>query len=115
MKDVKVEETTQYDNCIGYRNTDDEPDRPSDLSSFLGIEDEEKTDEKEWKKHWVGMPDFDQDDNPPYKKLYLNFRNEEDYQAFAKLIDQNLTEKTKSIWYPKLNREENSLLRWIEE
>ena len=47
--------------------------------------------------------------------LHVNFRNEEDYLAFAKLIDQALTDKSKSIWYPKLDVEENSLNRWIVE
>jgi hypothetical protein len=61
------------------------------------------------------MPTFDQNDNPPWKQLYVNFRNEEDYQAFAKLIDQALSDKSKSIWYPKLDIEENSLNRWIVE
>jgi len=61
------------------------------------------------------MPTFDQNDNPPWKQLYVNFRNEEDYNAFAKLIDQALSEKSKSIWYPKLDIEENSLNRWIVE
>ena len=40
---------------------------------------------------------------------------EEDYEEFAKLINQNLSEKTKSIWHPKLDRDANSLRRWIEE
>ena len=39
----------------------------------------------------------------------------DDYNAFAKLIDQALTDKSKSIWYPKLDIEENSLNRWIVE
>lgn len=72
-------------------------------------------DDHDWEEHWVGMPEFDQEDNPPYKKIFLNFRNEEDYKAFAKLIGQNLTEKTKSIWYPKLDVDDNMLKRWIEE
>ena len=72
-------------------------------------------DDKLWKKHWVGMPEFIQENNPPYKRIIISFRNEDDYNEFAKLVDQNLSDKTKSIWYPKLDREANSLLRWVEE
>lgn len=73
--------------------------------------------EHNWEEHWIdkGMPEFVQKDNPPYKTIYLHFRNEEDYKSFAKLVKQNLTNKTKSIWYPKLEIDDNMLKRWIEE
>ena len=70
--------------------------------------------DKEWKKHWVGMPEFEQKNNPPYKQLIISFRTEEDYREFAKLIEQPLTMKTKSTWFPRLDRDANSLKRWIE-
>jgi len=89
------------------------------IFDFMDLSDEEKEQvmdgDHDWKEHWVGMPEFVQEDKPPYKKIFLNFRNEEDYKAFAKLIGQNLTEKTKSIWYPKLEIDDNMLKRWIEE
>jgi hypothetical protein len=69
------------------------------IFDFMDLSDEEKEQvmdgDHDWKEHWVGMPEFVQEDKPPYKKIFLNFRNEEDYKAFAKLIGQNLTEKTK--------------------
>jgi hypothetical protein len=113
---VVVEETTAYENCIGQKETNH---KMITLSDFMEIDDTDQQPEidlsdKEWKKHWKGMPEYEQEDNPSYKKIYVSFRNEEDYQEFAKLIDQNLSIKTKSIWYPKLDREANSLLRWIE-
>ena len=45
----------------------------------------------------------------------MHFRNKEDYEEFAKLIGQPLTKKTKSTWFPRLDRTANSLLRWVEE
>lgn len=109
-----VDESTVYESCIGVKES-------TGTSLFEYMEDltEDdiigKKDGEPWREHWVGMPEYVQEDNPPYMKIYMNFRNKEDYEAFAKLIDQNLTEKTKSIWYPKLDREENALMRWIEE
>lgn len=107
---MTIKETTPYDNFLGQKN---ELDAPNDLSKFLDIK-EETDDEKEWQKHWKGMPEFIQEENPPYKKIFVSFRNKEDYEEFAQLISQNLSEKTKSIWYPKLDRDLNSLKRWIE-
>lgn len=89
------------------------------IFDFMDLSEEELEqiveEDHDWEEHWVGMPEFDQEDNPPYKKIFMNFRSEEDYKAFAKLIGQNLTEKTKSIWYPKLDIDDNMLKRWIEE
>lgn len=105
-----IPESTQYESLIGVKV---ESNKPSSLVDFLDIEDDDER--KEWEKHWIGMPEYVQEENPPYKRVIVSFRNEEDYKEFAKLVSQNLTIKTKSIWYPKLDRDENSLKRWIEE
>ena len=118
----EIKETTEYESCLDFQSDD-----VNDVTKFMDdgaiadtglvaeIDDSLLTREEFFKKYWKGMPTFDQNDNPPYKQIYLNFRNEEDYKAFAKLVDQNLSDKTKSIWYPKLEIEENSLHRWIVE
>jgi hypothetical protein len=66
------------------------------------------------------MPEFEQKDNPPFKTLYLHFRNKQDFDEFrtkyAQVDDeQTITDKTKSMWYPHLDKDENSLKRWFEE
>lgn len=55
---------------------------------------------------WDGMPEFEQPDATAYRSLIVHFASEEDAQGFAKLIGQNLTEKTKFIWFPKAERDE---------
>lgn len=97
--------TKEYDNLIGEKVV-----RRSPLSGLA-----QKTENKEWKKHWKEMPEFEQEDNAPFKTLYVHFRNEQDYEEFAKLLSQKITKQTKSIWYPKLDITKNSLLRWIEK
>jgi hypothetical protein len=109
-KKTPVKETTEYDNFVGKKNEDE---MPVSIFDFSG--DEDPNEDVEWKKHWKGMPDFEQEDKKTYKTIYVHFRNKEDYEEFAKMIDQNLTEKTKSIWHPALDREANSLLRWVED
>lgn len=103
-----------FDSLIGKKT------KPNTFLDVLDLSEDDKTViedsmESEWKKHWKGMPEFEQNENPSYKTLYVHFRNEEDYKEFAKLIEQNISEKTKSIWYPKLDKVKNSLMRWIEE
>lgn len=111
---MPVKETTQYDNFLGKK---EEVVRESSLADFLGIEENE---ENEREKLWVGMPEFEQKDNPAYKTIYLHFRNKEDFDEFrakyAALDDeQTITPKTKSMWYPHLDKDENTLKRWFEE
>lgn len=108
----KIKETTTYDNFVGKK---EELKKPKNIFDLIEVEDPNANDEKQWKKHWKGMPEFEQEDNPTYKTIYVHFRNKKDYEEFAHLIKQNLTEKTKSIWHPALDREANSLMRWIED
>lgn len=53
-----------------------------------------------WKEHWLGMPEYDNQDLGPVKRLIVNFVSLEDMQAFAELIGQKLTPKTRSINFP---------------
>jgi len=54
---------------------------------------------------WGGMPEFKQEDKTPQKQIIVSFKNEKDMQLFSELIGQKLTNKTKSIWYPKVEIE----------
>jgi len=55
-----------------------------------------------WEEEWENMPEYSNREIKPYKTIKVHFKTKEDYVQFAKLISQNLTEKTKSIWHPKL-------------
>lgn len=67
----------------------------------------------DWTKEWVGMPEFDQTAQKPYKELRIRFASKEDYDSFSALIGQKLTEKTKSLWHPMLVRGKNSHLEYV--
>lgn len=57
-----------------------------------------------WEEEWVGMPEFVQKKKDCYAKIIVRFDNEQDLQKFASIVEQNLSKKTKSIWYPKLTK-----------
>jgi hypothetical protein len=63
-------------------------------------------------EEWVGMPDFEQEDITSKNRIIVTFRNDEDRMEFGKLIGQNVTEKTKSLWHPKLEQDEVADLRY---
>lgn len=65
-----------------------------DMFGILGID-------KEWEKEWQDMPEFQRKNNEPFQRIIVNFKTREDVKAFAKLIEQPLTYKTDTIWFPR--------------
>lgn len=63
--------------------------------------------------HWQNMPEFNQPDASAVRKISHYFKDEDEIKAFAKMIKQNITKQTSSIWYPY--REKNNVkdLYWI--
>lgn len=64
---------------------------------------------------WVDMPEFVQQKQEPYSKIIIRFETEYDLNDFAKLIDQKLTKKTKSIWHPYKSHWGNGRMVCIDE
>lgn len=56
--------------------------------------------EEPWEKIWKGMPEYSQEDLTSWKQLIIHFASPGDLIAFASLIEQKLTPKTRSIWFP---------------
>ena len=109
MSDDKIEESAEYDNFIG-KKVDA---TPVSLDDF-GIE-VSGVDPQSASAHWVGMPEFENDNNRPYKSMLVHFRTKENFDDFNARIDQLSSEKTKSIWHPKNDATKNSLMRWMED
>jgi hypothetical protein len=68
-----------------------------------------------WQSEWKDMPEFIQNDLMPYKQIIINFENASDVAAFAKLIDQKITPKTKSLWYPAAEKAFVANKRYTDE
>ena len=64
---------------------------------------------------WKDMPEFVQEKQEPYAKIIVRFETKEDLEEFATLINQKLTQKTKSIWHPELQRGIHSNKRYVDE
>ena len=70
---------------------------------------------QDWKKEWKDMPEFVQEKQKPYAQITFRFEREEDLRAFAELIGQKLTEKTKSAWHPFKPHSSGIKRRWTDE
>ena len=78
-----------------------------DLSGFSKVEMDQilqeipigvgKTDAR---AEWAGMPECENDDLLPWRRLIINFASREHLASFAELIGQSITDKTRSVWFP---------------
>ena len=83
------------------------------VTSLMGFIDEDYVEETPF--GWDDMPEFDQPEKGQYALIRVRFRNEEDLREFAEKIDQtNITTKTKAIWYPPLEKNSATVLKWVE-
>lgn len=51
-------------------------------------------------EHWLGMPDFQQTQQTPYAKIIVRVENAEQLEELSRRLEQPLTPKTKSAWFP---------------
>ena len=62
---------------------------------------------------WVGMPDYEPSTLP--KKIIVSFKNDQDREAFGKILNIPLTEKTKSVWYPHKEQDDTKNVEFTDE
>jgi hypothetical protein len=84
-----------------------------DLGEMANIFLEKQTGETNAEAEWKGMPEFDAQD-PCFRKIVVNFDSQHDVDAFANLLAQDITEKTKSIWFPEKERRDLESVRWAD-
>ena len=68
----------------------------------------------QWEKEWVDMPEFITEFlEDVYAKIDFYFEDPIDYDLIANIFEQEITHRTTSIWYPKLERGKTRDLRVI--
>ena len=71
--------------------------------------------ENEWEKEWHDMPEFVQENQEPVQQIIISFQNYHQVKEFGKLLDQNVTPNTKSLWYPKRETLPPKFFLYIDE
>jgi len=71
--------------------------------------------EEWWEEYWQGMPEYISEDLTPHKTIFVYFATEEDVAAFALLVEQRISEKTKFVWYPEAEIGRFSDKRYVDE
>jgi len=86
-----------------------------EMQQFHLFGEQQEEDSEWWEEEWQGMPEFVQEDLSSYRMIMVHFGSEEAVDSFAKLVDQTITPRTKSIWYPKVDRENLLIRRCVDE
>ena len=68
-----------------------------------------------WDDDWRGMPEYSRNDMTPFKTVYVHFKNRKDMETFSKLINQKISFKTKSVWYPEIKANNLTNLLFVDE
>ena len=69
----------------------------------------------DWEDEWTDMPEYISHKKEPYRMIIMRFRNQDDVDKFEKLIEQNVTSETKSLWFPKLVFNESIKYRYLDD
>lgn len=64
---------------------------------------------------WRDMPEFEQESKKDYHTIKVCFRNEHDMNLFSEILQQTITDKTTSVYYPKQERRNLKNIRLNDE
>lgn len=53
---------------------------------------------------WQGMPELKQEDQSAFQSVVIHFKTQQAVNKFAKLIKQQITPKTKYLWFPRVEK-----------
>jgi hypothetical protein len=71
-------------------------------------------DANDWREEWVGMPEYEQEDQSPKATVKVHFRDPKDIEEFSKLIGQPIN-GYRVVWFPAAERRVFSDKRYIDE
>jgi hypothetical protein len=66
-------------------------------------------------EEWAGMPEYVSDNLQPIQTVKVHFETIEHRTAFANLIHQTLTDKTRYVWYPEMQDMSTARFRYVDE
>jgi hypothetical protein len=63
---------------------------------------------------WKGMPEFNMTPEIPLLTIKVSFKTKEDIGKFSELIGQKVSFTMENYWFPKLNRNAFSELKYYD-
>ena len=70
--------------------------------------------EPEWRDHWRGMPEFEQEDERPHSSIQVYFKTEQDRRDFLELVGCHNPNRKRGLWFPFRKRPTDGYTRPYE-
>ncbi len=68
-----------------------------------------------FENEWEDMPEFHQEDLTPWHQVNVRFRNQEDFSRFKELMEQEVSPKQKTLWFPYAPPRRASLFHYVDD
>jgi len=65
--------------------------------------------------HWLGMPEFEPKSSEAWHTVRFEFDSQKDVDSFEELIDQKISDGTKSLWHPRLISDDYTSIRYVSD
>lgn len=70
--------------------------------------------DESWREHWIDMPEFNNNfAEEEFSKVDFIFKDDVDNKILKDFFEQNITSKTKSVWFPRLVHGKHRKLRVV--
>ena len=70
--------------------------------------------DESWREHWIDMPEFNNNfAEEEFSKVEFIFKDDVDNKILKDFFEQNITSKTKSVWFPRLVHGKHRKLRVV--
>jgi ParB-like chromosome segregation protein Spo0J len=75
-----------------------------ELESLI-VFDDSRTKWLDQDKEWQDMPEYAHNDETPFRSLTMHFMKKEDLETFLKLIKQDVTDRTRWLYFPRQEKQ----------
>lgn len=86
-----------------------------DIGEIDNVLLEKQIGENDAEAEWVGMPEFNQQDKTAFRSFPVHFKDQEAVDQFAALINQNITDKTRYVWFPEIEIDRMADKEYVNE
>jgi hypothetical protein len=62
---------------------------------------------------WQGMPEFQHEDQRPFRTIHVHFENEQAVQDFARRLGQTFSDQARYVWHPQQVRSDFASQRYV--
>lgn len=103
-----------WDDVIVEEILQDIQEQDGELDRYLKDLEFELNPEIDYDAEWAGMPEFDREPLA-FRSIHVHFETQEDVDNFRELLQQNITDKTTSLWYPEKEKRNLKDIGYVDE